>query len=160
MSFPVLAWMFVVAIAIHNTEEAIWLPAWSRHAGRWRISVGAREFRLALLVLTILAAVAVVLTIAQGKQSPGAYLLCGYALAMLVNVAVPHLLATLSMRRYAPGTATAVILNLPATWMLLRTALAEGWVDGGTFTWVGPLVALGIAASVPALFRLGRALVA
>ncbi|MGJ4950754.1 HXXEE domain-containing protein [Bradyrhizobium sp. HKCCYLS20291] len=158
MSFIALAWMFAAAITVHNAEEAIWLPAWSRDAGKWHIPVGPRPFRFALFVLTIMAAGAVSLAALQGKQSLGAYALCGYALAMLVNVAIPHVLATVALGRYAPGTGTALLLNLPVTSMLLRAALVEGYIDGATFTWVGPLVALGIAASVPVLFRLGQAL--
>jgi hypothetical protein len=28
-----LLWMFPVAVTLHNLEEAVWLPAWSQHAG-------------------------------------------------------------------------------------------------------------------------------
>lgn len=157
MSYLNLAWLFAAAIAVHNAEEAIWLPGWSRTAGRWHHTVGSSEFRFALAVLTMLAAVAAVLASLQGKQSLGAYFLCGYALAMLLNVAVPLVLATLVTRHYAPGTATAVLINLPVTAMLLRTALAESYIDSSTFAWAGPLVAITIVALVPVLFRVGRA---
>ena len=91
------------------------------------------EFRFALTVLTVLAAGASALANLQGKESLGAYLLCGYALAMLLNVALPHVLATLIMRSYAPGTATAVLFNLPVTVALLRRALMDGYIDSRTF---------------------------
>ncbi len=156
VSYSTLAWFFVAAIAVHNVEEAVWLPGWSATAGRWHHTVGSSEFRFALAVLTLVAAVAAVLANLQGKQSLGSYLLCGYALAMLLNVAVPHVLSTLAMRRYAPGTATAVLINLPVTATLLRTALAEGYIDSGTFVWAGPLVVIAIVALIPVLFRAGR----
>jgi hypothetical protein len=35
MSFGNLEWLFPSVIALHNLEEAIWLPEWSRQAGRW-----------------------------------------------------------------------------------------------------------------------------
>jgi hypothetical protein len=47
--------LFPVAITVHNLDEAVWLPAWSRTAGRWHVGVGAFEFRLAVAVLTALA---------------------------------------------------------------------------------------------------------
>jgi hypothetical protein len=156
MGFMVLAWIFVLAVAIHNAEEAIWLPAWSKTAGRWHRPIGKSEFRFAVGALTILAAGVTALAELQGKLSLGAYLLCGYALAMLLNVVVPHVFATLAMSRYAPGTATAVLINLPVTALLLRTALADGYVDGSQFIWVGPLVVLGLIASIPLLFWAGR----
>jgi hypothetical protein len=46
---------------------------------------------------------------------------------MLLNVPVPHLLATVALRSYTPGLATAVALNLPVT-VLLRSAFLEGYV--------------------------------
>jgi len=156
MNFIVLAWTFVLAVAIHNTEEAIWLPAWSVTAGRWHRPIGESEFRFAAAALTILAAVVAALAELQGKQSLGAYLLCGYALAMLLNVVVPHVFATLAMFRYAPGTGTAVFINLPVTALLLRAALAEGYIERIKFIWVGPLVVLGVIALIPLLFWAGR----
>jgi len=156
MNFIALAWTFVLAVAIHNAEEAIWLPAWSVAAGQWHRPIGKSEFRFAVAALTILAAGVAALAELQGKQSLGAYLLCGYALAILLNVAVPHVFATLAMFRYAPGTATAVLINLPVTVLLLRTALAEGYIESVKFIWVGPLVVLGVIALIPLLFRAGR----
>ena len=36
-SFQHWQWLFPAAITVHNLEEAIWLPAWSRTAGRWHV---------------------------------------------------------------------------------------------------------------------------
>ncbi len=154
--FVILAWLFVAAVALHNLEEAIWLPAWFRGAGRWHHAVAAYEFRFALLVLTGVACIAALLATIQGRESVGAYLLCGYALAMLLNVAVPHVLATVVMRRYMPGTATAVALNLPVTILLLRCAFDESYISPAVFKFAGPAVVLGIVMLIPLLFLIGR----
>jgi hypothetical protein len=166
MTFPVLTWLFVLAIAAHNLEEAVWLPAWSRRAssqgawaqrsGRWRYPVGAAEFRFAVLVLTAAAAAAALTASLGGKGGLGAYLVSGYALAMLLNVVFPHVLACLALREYAPGTLTALLLNAPASALLLEHALREGYVDATVFLWAGPLVVLAIAGSIPLLFAIGR----
>lgn len=157
-AFDALAAAFVAVIALHNLEEAIWLPAWSRQAGGWHAPVGAREFRFAVAILSLAAAVAAALALWQGPESFGAYVLTGYALAMLANVAAPHLAATIATQRYMPGTATAVLLNLPVTALLLRTAFVEGWVSTPTFLWAGPAVVVAIVAAIPLLFWLGRML--
>jgi hypothetical protein len=156
MGFVSLSWLFVGAVAAHNLEEAIWLPAWSQTAGRWHRSVGSAEFRFAVLVLTLLAAFAAWLATVQEKGNFGAYLVAGYALAMLLNVLVPHLLATLLLRRYMPGTATALLLILPVTLGLLREAIRGGDVDWRTFLIFGPIVVAGIVALIPLLFWIGR----
>lgn len=153
--FPTLAWLFALAVTLHNAEEAIWLPRWSASAGRFHVPVSARQFRFAVLVLTI-AAWTVVAWSAAGSRIAD-YLVSGYALAMLVNVVFPHLAATVALRRYAPGTATAVLLNLPVTGLLLKSAFGEGRVDPDRFLWAGPLVAIAVAGSIPVLFRVGGA---
>jgi hypothetical protein len=156
MSFETLAWIFVSAVAVHNLEEAIWLPAWSKSAGRWHAAVGSGEFRFAVAVLTAFAVAAAWLAVHQGKASMGAYLLCGYALAMVLNVLFPHVLASLVMRRYMPGTATALALNLPAGAFLIAAALNQDYIAIPSFLLSGPAVVIAIVGSIPLLFWLGR----
>src|SRR5260370_40939340 len=50
-----LLWLFPIALTLHNLEEAIWFPAWSQHGGFWERPIGATEFRIAAVLLTILA---------------------------------------------------------------------------------------------------------
>ena len=154
MSFDIFAWLFAAAVTIHNVEEAIFLPDWSQTAGRWHAPIGAAEFRFAVVVLTLSAYVCAGLSTAGSVI--GTYLLCGYALAMLLNVFIPHLAATAVMRRYAPGTATAVCLNLPITVLLIRRAVAEHRIALATFAWAGPLTVIVIVLSIPLLFAIGR----
>jgi uncharacterized protein with HXXEE motif len=156
MSFSALSWAFVLAIAMHNLEEAVWLPAWSQRSGRWHPTVGAAEFRFAVIVLTAAGAAVALAASIGGKGSLGAYLLSGYALAMLLNVVFPHVLVTLAMRTYAPGTLTALLLNAPVCALLLEAALRERYVDHGVFLWAGPLVVLAILGAIPLLFAVGR----
>jgi hypothetical protein len=156
MGFIPLTWLFVLAIAIHNLEEGVWLPAWSQQPGRWRRPVGATEFRFAVVVLTAAGAAVALAASIGGKESLGAYLVCGYALAMLLNVVVPHVLVSLAMRTYAPGTLTALLLNAPVCALLLEVALRERYVDHGVFLWAGPLVVLAIVGAIPLLFAVGR----
>lgn len=156
MNFILLGWLFALAVTVHNLEEALLLPAWSQKAGKWHHPVGAVEFRFAVIVLTLLAYAAVVLTAVYGKESAGAYFLSGYALAMLLNVLFPHVIATAVMRRYAPGTLTALLLNLPVTFLLLRQGLHEGYIQLNKFIWVGPLVVIGLLIAIPVLFAIGR----
>lgn len=158
MDFIFFAWFFALAVTVHNIEEALLLPTWSQKAGKWHHPVGVQEFRFAVVVLTLLAYTAVLLAVVHGKESVGAYLLSGYALAMLLNVLFPHVIATAVMRRYAPGTFTGLLLNLPVTVLLLRQALQEGYIQLNNFVWAGPLVVIGLLLAIPALFLIGRRL--
>jgi hypothetical protein len=156
MSLTLIGWLFTVGVLVHNTEEALRLPAWSLHAGKWHAPVGPREFRFAL---SILSALLIIFSLASSFSSDGsvsAYLMAGYVLAMVLNVFIPHVLATVFMRRYMPGTATAIILNLPFGLLYLSHAFSERRIELHVFYWAGPVVVVGILASIPILFFWGR----
>lgn len=158
MSLIAIGWLFTLGVLVHNTEEALYLPAWSAHAGKWYAPVGVHEFRFAASVLSgLLIVIAAVASLSQAG-SVGAYLMAGYVLAMVLNVFIPHVLATVFMRKYMPGTATAVLLNLPLSLLYLRQALSEKSIDLRVFYWAGPLGVLAILVSIPVLFTLGRRL--
>ncbi len=158
MSFQNLLWLFPVAVTLHNAEEAIWLPGWSKRTVLWRTPVSPGTFRFAVVVLTILAFAVTGLSASSGKQSVWTYLAFGYMAAMLANVLIPHLVLTAALRSYMPGVATAVALNLPVLSWLVVLALREGYVSG----WKAAAYSAGVAgvllASIPILFKTGRAL--
>ena len=159
MSFIELRWLFPLAVTLHNLEEAIWLPAWSDKAGKWRHPVAPFAFRFAVAVLTALAFIVTIWSTIAGPESVGTYLLTGYALGMLLNVLLPHLMATMALRNYMPGLATAVLLNLPVTILLLHSAFREGFVSFPSFAYYGILVCLGLVGVIPVLFVMGGKLI-
>jgi hypothetical protein len=77
---------------------------------------------------------------------------------MLLNVVFPHMIATVIMRRYAPGTLTALLFNLPVSILLLHQALQEGYVTWQKFIWAGPLVVVCIMVLIPIMFAIGTRL--
>jgi hypothetical protein len=156
MSLTLIGWLFVVGALVHNIEEALRFPAWSLRAGRWHAPVGPREFRFAVVVLSALLLVLALASSSSADGSVSAYLMAGYVLALVLNVPVPHVLATVFTRRYMPGTATAVVFNLPLGLLYLSRAFSEGRIELHVFCWSGPIVVAGIAASIPILFFLGR----
>ncbi|WP_133717448.1 HXXEE domain-containing protein [Methylocaldum gracile] len=156
MTYSTLGWLFAVAVTLHNAEEALLLPKWSMRGGRWRAPVGAFEFRFAAAVLALLAYGVAYLSSIQGPQAMAAYAIAGYALAMLLNVFFPHVLATIALRRYMPGTATALLFNLPVCSMLLYVGVQDGSISTDKFAWFGPASVAVILASIPVLFFIGR----
>ena len=155
-SFQHWQWLFPVAITIHNLEEAIWLPKWSQTAGKWHAGVDAFDFRFAVAVLTALAWVATAWSVWGGPGSIGAYCFGGYVAAMLLNVLLPHLAATVGLRRYAPGLATALLLNAPVCSWLLLAGVRAGWFTGERLAIATAIAVPVLLGSIPVLFRLGR----
>ena len=118
--------------------------------------VGAVEFQFAVAILSLIVVLCAWAASTGGARSLGAYLLTGYALAMLLNVFFPHVLASLVLRTYVPGTATALAFNLPLGGWLLWRAITEKFVQPSVFAWSGPLTVVALIASVPVLFATGR----
>lgn len=160
MSLTSIGWLFTVGVLIHNTEEALRLPAWSVHAGKWHPPVGPCEFRFTVVVLSVLLVIFALSSSLAVAGSASAYLMAGYVLAMVLNVFIPHVVATVFMRSYMPGTATALVFNLPLGLIYLSRALSENRIELHVFYWVGPIVVLSIFTFIPILFFLGRKLFA
>jgi hypothetical protein len=133
MSFQKMQWLFPIAVTLHNGEEAVWMPGWSsQHASQLPMHPpGTIEIRTALIVLTVAAIAVTFLSDGKGPRSFWSYLMFGGIVAMLVNVFVPHLPATLWFRSYTPGVLTAVFINLPLMSYLAWLAVREQWVSGG-----------------------------
>lgn len=158
MPLPWFFWLFPLALTIHNIEEAIWLPDWSRSASRFHRPVGRFEFAFAVTVITLIAVAITVAFYATGKQSFPAYLFFAFNFGMLVNVFVPHLAATIALRKYCPGLLTGLVLLLPTTSFLLWYGHANEYILFPRFWYVTiPFAAL-ILGSIPVLFRIGKLL--
>ncbi len=158
MGFRHLIWLFPAAVTLHNAEEAIWLPAWSNDAGQWYKPIAPRVFRFAAAVLALVAWLATWMSVQSGRQTLWTYLTFGFMGAMLGNVFVPHAVLTIAMRKYMPGLASALALNLPLLSWLVFLALQEGQVSGGKALISILAMPMLLALSIPLLFKIGNAL--
>jgi hypothetical protein len=158
MSFGILQWLFPVVVTLHNAEEALWLPGWSKRAVLWHNPVTPGVFRFAVAILTALAFAVTWLSAESGKQTVWTYLAFGCMVATLANVLIPHIALTVGLRSYMPGVATAVTLNLPVLSLLVVLALKEGYVSGVKAAEYSVGMAGLLLLSIPALFKLGRVL--
>ncbi len=106
--------LFILGFTLHNIEEAIWLPEWSKYAERFHKRVSRNEFLFAVIIIT---AIGYLLTfqymVFKDAHPVSKYIYCGFILMMVVNVIMPHLLSSVVLKKYCPGTATGVLLNLP-----------------------------------------------
>jgi hypothetical protein len=158
MNFQSLEWLFPIVVTLHNVEEAIWLPGWSKRAVLWHSPVTPGFFRFTVAVLTVLAFAVTGLSAESGKQTVWTYLAFGYMATVLANVLIPHIALTVALRSYMPGVATAVALNLPVLSLLVVLALREGYVSG----WKAAAYSVGVAglllASIQILFNKSKIL--
>ncbi len=158
---------------IHNTEEGIAMARWANRAlpgllEQVRAAVPpellpppagellarfqpptAGAFAWSAALATVLPAIAYWAGAARGPRSRWTVLAVWLQAVFLVTVLVPHLAASLWLRRYTPGVATALLVNLPLSWVLLRAAVREGVVTPRALAVFGvsAAVALGVLAA-------------
>lgn len=149
-------WLFPIAFTVHNVEEAIWLPAFSQHAGRFHPRVEPAEFLFALVPITLLGWLVTGAFALYGAQSWAGYLFFAFNMGMAVNVVFPHLAATVVLRRYCPGLATGMVLLLPSTVYLLLLGYTGRYYSLPILLLLTPVLAALVVGSIPLLFRLGR----
>jgi hypothetical protein len=108
--------LFLLGFSLHNLEEAIWLPEWSKQAKGFHKPVSKDEFYFAVICVT---AIGYLITFQYfllrytHLEDVSKLLYLGFIMIMVLNAVFPHLAATIRLRQYAPGTITAIVLNLP-----------------------------------------------
>jgi hypothetical protein len=157
-SLPWFFWLFPAAFAIHNIEEALWLPAWSKSAGRFHKPVATFEFVFALIVITAISVILTVLFYSAGKQSLASYLYFAFNFGMFFNVFVPHLAATIVLKKYCPGLLTGLLFLVPTTLFILWYGYENEFFLLPKFWFVTIPFAVLMVGSIPILFSIGRSL--
>lgn len=132
MRYSVLSWLLIPAIALHNFEEWLTLARYGDVGAKLAASLGvsimappAPVITSSLLLVTIVPAILVVAGSVGTPSRLKTRLVCFVASIYLANVFLPHAPVALLVRGYAPGVATALMINLPLCVLLLRQAKRE-----------------------------------
>ncbi|MFL0504484.1 HXXEE domain-containing protein [Ureibacillus sp. 179-F W5.1 NHS] len=150
--------LFLFAITLHNLEEALWLPTWSQHSSKFHRPVGKNEFHFAVIVITSLAYLSSFLYLCYPNLTFIKYILIGFLGSMVVNAIFPHLLATILLKRYAPGVVTGVLLNIP-----INSLIILRFIQGNEITITGLIlstiiVGIVLLSLIPVLFKVGKSI--
>ncbi|MFP7479910.1 HXXEE domain-containing protein [Terribacillus saccharophilus] len=147
--------LFLIAFTLHNLEEAFFLPAWSR-TSKFQKTVEPKVFRFAVTVITLVAYSIGALYFLWPSNVYLQYLQAGLIGAMLLNVLVPHVAATIAEKKYAPGVVTGLILIFPfgSLAMYHMFQISEIKILGVVFSAIGiGILLLGIIVT---LFAIGK----
>lgn len=150
--------LFPLAITLHNIEEALWLPQWSENVGRFHRPVEKNEFQFAILVITALAYLATFLLLVFPDAAVTRWFFYGFLSAMIINTLFPHLVATIFLRKYAPGLLTGLLLNIPINATLIYRGVSKNLITFPAVIGATVVVGLVLLALLPCLFRIGRML--
>jgi len=153
-------WVFFsIAITLHNLEEAVWLPNWSKHAERFHKPVEANVFYFAVIFVTILAYLSTFLAIAFPSSWLWKYIFHGFLGAMILNTIVPHLASTIILRRYSPGVITGLFLLIPVNSIILYQSVTLGQIKLPDLMFSILAVSIVLLSLLPLFFKIGEYLV-
>ncbi|QBK24508.1 HXXEE domain-containing protein [Ureibacillus thermophilus] len=155
MDFYLVA-LFCIAITLHNMEEALWLPKWSQQASKFHKPVTPSEFHFAVFVITMLAYLSAFYFYFMPASELAKWFFIGFIGSMIVNAIFPHLIATILLKRYAPGLLTGLFLNIPINSFIIVQMLQNNYI-----TWTELIlstIAVGslLLALIPLLFKAGE----
>lgn len=119
--------IFLLGFILHNLEEAIRLPQWSKYARKFHPPVQPNQFIFGVIIMTIAGYLLTVLDLlGPGTDSFAAYLYLAFVGILGLNAIIPHLLATIVLKRYAPGLTAGMLLNLPVSIIILWQEIENG----------------------------------
>ncbi|WP_035777017.1 HXXEE domain-containing protein [Clostridium arbusti] len=148
--------LFLFSIALHNIEEALWLPQWSKNAMKFHKQVEKNEFHFAVLVITLIAYLCTSLFIFFPNVLLLKYFYFGFVGAMIINTIFPHLIATIFLKKYSPGLITGVSLQIPVDCLIIVNSINNGIINFYILLLSIIIVGVFLLSIIPILFRMGR----
>lgn len=119
--------MFLLGFTLHNIEEAVWLPDWSKRASKFHKPVESSQFIFADIVITMIGYIVTTLDILYCRDILLIhYMYLGFIGMMGINVFMPHLAGTIVLKKYSPGLLTGLFLNLPLSVIIISGQIKEG----------------------------------
>ncbi|MED4402291.1 HXXEE domain-containing protein [Metabacillus fastidiosus] len=146
---------FCFAITLHNIEETIWLPEWSKGASKFHKAVKSNEFYFAIIVITSLAYLSSFYYLIFPQSDIVKWVFTGFLGSMIFNAIFPHLLLTIIMRKYALGLATGILLNIPINSFIIQYMLANDMFSIKELIISTVVVGAVLLSFIPVLFKIG-----
>ena len=150
---------FPLAITLHNIEEALWLPQWSHHDSKYHKPVEKNEFHFALIIITALAYLVTFFRIILPDVVFISWVFYGFLGVMIINAIFPHLMATIALKKYAPGLFTGLFLIIPINSTLIYRAVDIGFITISGVIIATAAVGILLILIIPLLFKAGGRLI-
>lgn len=144
------------ALIIHNIEEALWLPKWSKYAVRFHKEVKSYEFCFAVLIITALGLLATSFIMLFPTIIIFKYIYFGFYGMMIFNAFFPHLISTIVLKKYAPGTVTAFLLNVPINLIVIIKTIESKEIGILEVIISAFIIGIVILLLLPLLFKAGK----
>lgn len=150
--------LFLFSITLHNLEEALWLPQWSKYAMKFHKQVEKGEFHFAVLIITLIAYLSTSLFIFFHNVLFFKYLYFGFVGAMIINTIFPHLIATIVIKKYSPGLITGILLQIPVNSLIIVKSIDSEIISSYSLLLSTIVVGALLLLMIPVLFKIGTRL--
>ncbi|WP_246566604.1 HXXEE domain-containing protein [Tissierella simiarum] len=147
---------FPLAITLHNLEEALWLPQWSKYAQKFHAPVNKDKFHFAVIVITLLAYLATCTFMFLPQILVCKYFYFGFLGAMIINAIFPHLVSTIILKKYSPGLITGVFLVIPSNVLIITYSIYNKVISFYKIVLSTIVVGTVLLIMIPILFKLGK----
>ena len=136
-------------------EEALWLPRWSQHSSQFQKPVSSSEFHFAVIVITVLAYLSAFSYLYNPESDFSKWIFIGFLGSMIFNAIFPHLIATILMKKYAPGLLTGLLLNIPINSLVIYQMFVEKLIVWKELIISTLVIGIILLALIPLLFKVG-----
>ncbi len=110
------------AFALHNLEEVISMGKWTKSIPKSiHQEVTTGQFAIAVGLFTLLGFVVILAKNFFPTREIYFLFVSGFAGMLFLNTFFPHLIATIYLKKYAPGIVTALLINLPLSIFILNS---------------------------------------
>jgi hypothetical protein len=102
------------AFALHNLEEVLGMEKWTKSVPEYiHKPVTTRQLGIAVLLFSILGFVVTLTKSFYQTEQYYYFVIAGFAGMLFLNVFLPHLTATVFLKKYSPGVISGLLINLP-----------------------------------------------
>jgi len=122
-SYKLTAILFGTGVTLHNLEEALFLPGWTRSHLKLRFEPNPGIYWVLTSLVSFVIWIPVVGLCVSEESSSFQDALSGFALAMAINAVLPHFIISLVKRSWSPGVGTGMLFNLPLGVLLIHDQL-------------------------------------
>lgn len=157
MNLDLLITILPFAFAIHNLEEVFGMEKWTSSIPHFiHKPVFTKQFTIAVGLFTILG---FTLTLTRNfYQTETQYLtvITAFSGMLFLNVFFPHLIATIYLKKYAPGIISGLIINLPLTTLIIRGIYHSQKLSTGQIFFYGIIGGLSGVALAYIFLKIGK----
>ncbi|MFF2288628.1 HXXEE domain-containing protein [Peribacillus butanolivorans] len=109
-----------------------------------------------MIVITTLAYLSAFYYLSVPKSNLAKWIFIGFLGSMILNSIFPHVIATIALKKYAPGLVTGIMLNIPINSLIILRLFENHQLAWKELIFSTMTVGITLLVLIPLLFKIGR----